>query len=62
MMRVKTPYYIQTSILNYRDMYSAMNSTLLEMNLQCKSNYNPTVSLKTIASLINGVIGNKTIT
>ena len=40
----------------------AMNSTLLEMNLRCISNYNPTVSLKTITSLINGVTRNKTIT
>ena len=37
----------------------AMNSTLLEMNLRCISNYNPTVS---ITSLMNGVTGNKTIT
>ena len=41
----------------------AMNSTLIEMDLQFKYNDNPTVSLlKTIPSLINGVTGNKTIT
>ena len=42
----------------------AMNSILLEMNLQCTYMYNdnPTVCLKTITSLINGVTGNKTIT
>ena len=40
----------------------AMNCTLLEMKLQCRSNDNATVSLKTITSLINGVTGNKTIT
>ena len=39
----------------------AMHSTLLEMNLRCISNYNPTDSLKTIASLINGVTRNKRI-
>ena len=51
-----------------RDKYSeletciAMNSTLLEMNLWCVRNYNSTVILKTITSLINGVTENKTIT
>ena len=50
----------------------AMNSTLLEMNLQCNSDnmrklfrrlaHSFTVSPKTITSLINGVTGNKTIT
>ena len=57
-----------TNSILHTDKYSeletciAMNSTLLEMNLRCISNYNPTVSLKTITSLINGVTRNKTIT
>ena len=57
-----------TNSILHTDKYSeletciAMNSTLLEMKLQCISNDNPTVSLKTITSLINGVTGNKTIT
>ena len=57
-----------TNSILRRDKYSeletciAMNSTLLEMNLQFKYNGNPTVILKTITSLINGVTGNKTIT
>ena len=56
-----------TSIL-HTDKYSeletciAMNSTLLEMDLQLKYNDNLTVISKTITSLINGVTGNKTIT
>ena len=40
----------------------AMNSTLLEIKLECTGNDNPTVCLKTITSLINGVTGNRTIT
>ena len=40
----------------------AMNSTLLEMKLQCTYSVNPTLILKTTTSLINGVAGNKTIT
>ena len=57
-----------TNSILHTDKYSeletciAMNSTLLEMNLQCKSNNNLIVSPKTITSLINGVTGNKTIT
>ena len=39
-----------------------MNSTPLEMDLMYINYYNPTVNLKTITSLINGVTGNKTIT
>ena len=55
------------SILN-TDKYSeletciAMNSTLLEMKLECTYSVNPTLILKTTTSLINGVAGNKTIT
>ena len=57
-----------TNSILHTDKYSeletctATNSTLLEMNLQFLYNNNPTVSLKTITSLINGVTGNKTIT
>ena len=57
-----------TNSILRRDKYSeletciAMNSTLLEMNLWCVRNYNSTVILKTISSLINGVTGNKRIT
>ena len=40
----------------------AMNSTLLEIVLDRIPNYNPTVSLKTISSLINGITRNKKIT
>ena len=42
----------------------AMNSTLLEIMLDCTciSIDDPTVSLKTITSLINGITGNNTIT
>ena len=60
--------YDCTNFILHTDKYSeletciATNSTLLEMNLQFKHNNNPTVSLKTITSLINGVTGNKTIT
>ena len=39
-----------------------MNSTLLEMKLQCRYNDNPIITQKTITSLINGVTRNKTIT
>ena len=60
----KLEYDCTNSILQYSELETciAMNSTLLEMNLQFKSNNNPTVSLKTITSLINGVTRNKTIT
>ena len=57
-----------TNSILHTDKYSeletciAMNSTLLEMKLDCINNHNPTVGLKTITSLINGVTGNKTIT
>ena len=57
-----------TNSILHTDKYSeletciAMNSTLLEMNLLFKYNDNPTVTQKTITSLINGVTGNKTIT
>ena len=57
-----------TNSILHTDKYSeletciAMNSTLLEMKLQFQYNDNPTVVLKTITSLINGVTGNKTIT
>ena len=56
-----------TNSLLHTDKYSeletctAMNSTLLEMNF-CTSGDYPTISPKTITSLINGVTGNKTIT
>ena len=57
-----------TNPILHTDKYSeletciAMNSTLLEMKLQLESNDNPTVTQKTITSLINGVTRNKTIT
>ena len=57
-----------TNSILHTDKYSeletciAMNSTLLEMKLKYTYNDNPTVGLKTITSLINGVTGNKTIT
>ena len=57
-----------TNSILHTDKYSeletciAMNSTLLEMKLQVESKDNPTVTQKTITSLINGVTGNKTIT
>ena len=60
--------YDSTNSILHTDKYSeletciAMNSTLLEINLQCELNYNHIVTVKTITSLINGVIGNKTIT
>ena len=49
---------------NYSDLERciAMNSTLLEMKLQCTYSVNPSLILKTTTSLINGVAGNKTIT
>ena len=56
-----------TTIL-YIDKYSeletciAMNSTLLEMKLQCIYNDNSIFAQKTITSVINGVTRNKTIT
>ena len=58
----------RTNSILHTDKYSeletctAMNSTLLEMKLECISNDNLTVGLKTITSLISGVTGNKTIT
>ena len=57
-------YDCTNSILQYSELKTciAMNSTLLEMSLQFKYNNNPTVSQKTITSLVNGVTGNKTIT
>ena len=39
-----------------------MNSTLLEMKLQFKSNNNPIVTQKIVTNVINGVTKNKTIT
>ena len=57
-----------TNSILHTDKYSeletciAMNSTLLEMKLQCTYSVNPTLILKTTTSLINGVAGNKTIT
>ena len=57
-----------TNSILHTDKYSeletciSMNSTLIGMDLLFKYNYNPTVGLKTITSLINGVAGNKTIT
>ena len=59
-----------TNSILHTDKYSeletciAMNSTLLEMKVQCTyiSSDNPSVGLKTITSLINGVTGNETIT
>ena len=56
-----------TNSILHTDKYSeletciAMNSTLIEMNVQCKFKSNATDGLKTTTSLINGVTGNKTI-